>query len=247
MTHAEQFSIGLSLVNSNPTSILVKLDHQVYSVGDIIGLHLEIQTPDTDRIGNITADFEQHIILKGDSTKRFNRNIVRAIDDPHQRRYRVGSKAVQNGTSSRREGKLKKLYKTGFKIPIHKTVASLLPHSKLISIYYVMNVLIKFTNFGGTVQMHIPVTLAPAMDPDVLAASHSKTNIPVFNKPIMQFNPSFTRNILRDSSHSVKSAATSLGSTESLWKVAANGGNKNKRKTTKHEKVKITYKNCFGF
>ena len=240
ISHAEQVNLLCGCLSGESTSVLVKLNHQVYTVGDIMRLHLEIYTPNPNRIGEIEAQFEQKIVIRcgSDNQVRNKRTLIRAVDTMRERKYKTETRISEH--TVRKQKNHENIYKTGFKIPIPgNIIPSLLPYSRIVDIYYFMAINISFRKLGGHLQLRIPLTITPAMDPDI--HQQQSQHIPLFNKPIIQFPHFAKKNPLRESRVSLSSTTTIASQESTLRKF------KDKKQRRKHEKVRVTHKNFLGF
>ena len=171
ISHAEQVTVCCSPANSDPTSILFKLDRGVYPIGDIIKFQVEILSPKKKNIQGIMCELEQVIDYRGAKKDRqFKKVLIKAFDKTKHNRH--------------------KMLRAKFSMPLpHSLIPSFIPNCRLLRVVYHIKMTIKLKGWGGEVLMDIPIIIAP---PTSLSANTDQPSVPVFNKPIMQF-PYFSK------------------------------------------------------
>ena len=227
IVHADQVSLLCAPFGSGPTSVHVHLDRGVYPIGDNIKIKVEVCPPSGKYLKVIRAELEQDLLFSKDMVKKFRRILITANDG----RVRYAPEEV---------------VKSSFSIPIPTSlVPSYLPHCKLLGISYCIKVTVQFRKLGGTVIMRMPLTIAP---PSELERNIENPDVPLFNKPIMQF-PYFSNSPLDFEDNVETLGGTMNGTLRSETSKRSNYSSESQRSqkvAEKDERVTTKYATCLG-
>lgn len=171
ISHAEQITTCCSL---QPTSILLKLDRNVYAAGDVINVQIEILSPKKKAVRKLVCDLDQVVVFWGKKRDKQQRQVLLQCEGQ-----------VQPQSSSAEH-----MVRAVFHLPLLDSLCpSTLMFCRLLQVTYHLRVSVRLRGWGGSVLLEIPVTVAPSCQHEEL-----EPKVSLFNKPIMPF-PQFSANI----------------------------------------------------
>ena len=172
IVHAEQVLLFHGAGKKTPTSVVLSVNRGVHPVGDKVQVNIEVISSKRDRVQDIGAELEQELLFDTDLINKFRRVLIKAVDETQKSQLRGKTRTV---TSS-------------FTLPLPANIVpSYIPHCRMIKLKYTLKVTVKFKNLGGKLIIGLPIVVAQASP-----STQHDGELPLFNKPIMQF-PYFSK------------------------------------------------------